>query len=195
MIWELRCWRTRHAQKHARELKPLFCFLNDFTRFIHRWRGAYVLIATLARWTRWSIKVRHADHEITRSSLSTSFALSNKDSAKRWTCQIISFRERLLRCCALRCKCTLKCEDRESLQVWTSKGAVGLLDTQKFDTFYRVFKKAFENKRSSKPFGQTFWSIPGGFCFNPARMKAGKQEEGTKGRKRLADLTTGASIY
>jgi len=31
--------------------------------------------------------------------------------------------------------------------------AVGLLDTPKFDTFYRVFKKAFENKRSSKPFG------------------------------------------
>ena len=34
-----------------------------------------------------------------------------------------------------------------------NKGAVGLLDTQKFDTFYRVFKKTFENKRSSKPFG------------------------------------------
>jgi hypothetical protein len=31
--------------------------------------------------------------------------------------------------------------------------AVGLLVTPKFDTFYRVFKKAFENKRSSKPFG------------------------------------------
>jgi hypothetical protein len=30
---------------------------------------------------------------------------------------------------------------------------VGLLDTPKFDTFYRVFKKAFENKTSSKPFG------------------------------------------
>ena len=120
MIWELLCWQTRRAQKHARELKPLFCFLNDFTRFIHRWWGAYVSIATLARWTRWSIKVRHADHEATRSSLSTSYALSNKDGAKRWTCQIISFREGLLRCCALRCKCTLKCEDRESLQVWTT---------------------------------------------------------------------------
>ena len=34
-----------------------------------------------------------------------------------------------------------------------NNGAVGLLDTPKFDTFYRVFKKAFENKRSSKPFG------------------------------------------
>jgi len=33
-----------------------------------------------------------------------------------------------------------------------NNGAVGLLDTPKFDTFYRVFKKAFENKRSSKPF-------------------------------------------
>jgi hypothetical protein len=31
--------------------------------------------------------------------------------------------------------------------------AVGPLVTPKFDTFYRVFKKAFENKRSSKPFG------------------------------------------
>jgi hypothetical protein len=31
--------------------------------------------------------------------------------------------------------------------------AVGLLDTPKFDTFYRVFKRAFENKRSSKPSG------------------------------------------
>jgi len=31
--------------------------------------------------------------------------------------------------------------------------AVGLLDTPKFDTFYRVFKKAFVNKRSSKPLG------------------------------------------
>jgi hypothetical protein len=185
MIWELRCWRTRHAQKHARELKPLFCFLNDFTRFIHRWRGAYVLIATLARWTRWSIKVRHADHEITRSSLSTSFALSNKDSAKRWTCQIISFRERLLRCCALRCKCTLKCEDRESLQVWTSKGAVGLLDTQKFDTFYRVFKKAFENKRSSKPFGLLpFGASLGVSALTPPEWK---QESRKKERKEGSD--------
>jgi len=31
--------------------------------------------------------------------------------------------------------------------------AVGPLVTPKFDTFYRVFNKAFENKRSSKPFG------------------------------------------
>jgi hypothetical protein len=38
--------------------------------------------------------------------------------------------------------------------------AVGLLGTPKFDTFYRVFKKAFENKRSSKPFGL----IPFGAC-------------------------------
>jgi len=51
MIWELRCWRTLRAQKRARELKPPFCFLNYFTLIIHRWRGAYVLIATLARWT------------------------------------------------------------------------------------------------------------------------------------------------
>ena len=34
-----------------------------------------------------------------------------------------------------------------------NNGAVGLLGTPKFGTFYRVFKKAFENKRSSKPFG------------------------------------------
>jgi len=34
-----------------------------------------------------------------------------------------------------------------------NNGAVGLLGTPKFDTFYRVFKKAFENKRSGKPFG------------------------------------------
>jgi len=34
----------------------MFCFLNYFARFMHRWRGAYVLIATLARWTRWSIR-------------------------------------------------------------------------------------------------------------------------------------------
>jgi len=34
-----------------------------------------------------------------------------------------------------------------------NNGAVGPLDTPKFDTFYRVFKKAFENKRSSKSFG------------------------------------------
>jgi hypothetical protein len=99
MIWEQRCWRTLRAQKRARELMPPFCFLNYFTLFIHRWRGAYVLIATLARWTRWSTKVRHADHETTQSSLSTSIAQSNKDDARRWTCQIISFDEMLLRCC------------------------------------------------------------------------------------------------
>jgi len=124
------------------------------------------------------------------SSLSTSFALSNKEGSKRWTCQIISFHEWLLRCCALRCRCTLKCEDRESLQVWTTvlldystlqhstpfeTGPEGpeLEDEQvekkskaaqtrpkklirrtcPSNTFYRVFKKAFENKRSSQ-----FWS-------------------------------------
>ena len=49
--------------------------------------------------------------------------------------------------------------------------AVGLLDYDystpqippKYVTFYRVFKEASENKRSSKPFGLipfTFWSIP-----------------------------------
>jgi len=54
--------------------------------------------------TRWSIKVRHTDHETTQSSLSPSIALSNKDDARRWTCQTISFHERLLRCCAFRCK-------------------------------------------------------------------------------------------
>jgi len=31
--------------------------------------------------------------------------------------------------------------------------AVGLLVTPKLDTFYRVFRNAFENKRSSEPFG------------------------------------------
>ena len=98
--------------------------------------------------TRWSIKVRHADHETTQSSLSPSIALSNRDDARRWTCQSISFREWLLRCCAFRCKCRPR-----GLIISMNNDAVRLLDTPKFDTFYRVLKKAFENKRSSRPLG------------------------------------------
>ena len=118
--------------------------------------------------TRWSIKVRHADHETTQSSLSSSIALSNTDDARRWTGQTISFHERLLRCCAFRCKCSPR-----GLFTSMNNHAVGLLDTPKFDTFYRVFKKAFENKRSSKPFGLLPFGASLALACPPATLQNG----------------------
>ena len=133
----------------AREIKPPSCFMiTSHSLFIVGEALICINYNASAMDTRWSIKVRHADHETTQSSLSPSIALSNRDDARRWTCQSISFHEWLLRCCAFRCKCRPR-----GLIISMNNDAVRLLDTPKFDTFYRVLKKAFENKRSSRPLG------------------------------------------
>jgi len=158
MIWELRYWRTLRAQKRARELKPPFCFLNYFTPIIHRWRGAYVSIATLARWTHVGASrsdmliMRLRSHLCHLPSPYRTKTMLEDGHVKRFLFTRGCY-DAVLSVVSL---------DRESLlQVWTTM----LLDystLQNSTPFTGCSKKAFENKRSSKPSGLLpyFWDRP-----------------------------------
>ena len=95
---------TTRAEARYRDQASVL-LLDYFKCFSHRWRDAYVKIATLVRWTH--VGASRSDTLIKRLRL---IFVTFHRPIEQWRCKEMdmtnkSFHERLWRCCAFLCKC------------------------------------------------------------------------------------------